>query len=388
MAPTRFEELFWQFRTLRSVSAFRILHSIVMVAGVAALTAQSVPEVRAQHDLWLSILLWSCLAFFTGEWLIRIWAAGSAAERRRYLLSTHGLIDAMAVVPIGLALALGMPRETAWLLGALWLLKLAPMSPGLSLLGRVLALEAKPLASVVVIFLVVLFLAAVSMHILERDLQPERFGSLPGALWWGVVTLTTTGYGDYVPESYLGRVIAGLVMICGVGVFGLLTGILATGFVAEGRRRDFIQNWNLVARVPFFQCLDPKGIIEITRMLRRMDVPERTIVVRRGRAGDCMYFIASGEVEVEIEPRPVRLGAGAFFGEMALLGDGVRMATVLTTVPSTLLVLDLSDFHTVTAHHPELARAVETEAARRHAELRGGPDDAKITALSADSRAR
>jgi voltage-gated potassium channel len=140
--------------------------------------------------------------------------------------------------------------------------------------------------------------------------------------------------------------------------------------------------------VPFFRALDPRGIIEVTRMLRRVDMPERTMVVRRGRRGDCMYFIARGEVEVQIAPRPVRLGEGAFFGELALLGDGLRTATVVTTVPSTLLVLDLSDFHAVTAHYPDLAVAVATEAERRRGELQAARTEVpEVASRPAASRA-
>ena len=78
-----------------------------------------------------------------------------------------------------------------------------------------------------------------------------------------------------------------------------------------------------------------------------------------------MYFIASGEVEVRLEPKPIRLGQGSFFGEIALLEGGPRMATVATTVPTTLLILDVSDFRAFTALHPDLAEAVEAEATRR-----------------------
>jgi voltage-gated potassium channel len=156
-----------------------------------------------------------------------------------------------------------------------------------------------------------------------------------------------------------------MVMICGLGVFGLWTGILATGFSAEHRRRDFVRTWDLVTRVPFLRNLYPAAIVELTRMLRRLDLAERTVVVRRGRPGDCMYFIASGEVEVKLEPRSVRLGPGSFFGEMALLERSPRTATVVTTVPSTLLILDVSDFHAFTALHPELAQEIKAEAARR-----------------------
>ena len=108
-------------------------------------------------------------------------------------------------------------------------------------------------------------------------------------------------------------------MICGIATFGLWTGILATGFAAESRRRNFIQTWDVVSKVPFFQTLDPSAITEITHMLRRVEMPARIAVVRRGKVGDCMYFIANGEVEVDIVPTPVRLGSGTFFGELALL---------------------------------------------------------------------
>ena len=78
-----------------------------------------------------------------------------------------------------------------------------------------------------------------------------------------------------------------------------------------------------------------------------------------------MYFVAAGEVEVELDPQPVRLGAGAFFGELALLGSGIRNATVRTTLPTTLLILEVAEFRTFSAHHPALAQAIEAEAQRR-----------------------
>jgi voltage-gated potassium channel len=96
------------------------------------------------------------------------------------------------------------------------------------------------------------------------------------------------------------------------------------------------------------------------------------VIVRKGRQGDCMYFIAEGLVEVA--GAGVQLGSGAFFGEMALLGDGTRTATVTAVVPSTLLVLDLTDYRIFAAHYPDLAHAVEEEAARRRAERNKKPD--------------
>jgi voltage-gated potassium channel len=204
-----------------------------------------------------------------------------------------------------------------------------------------------------------------------------------------VVTLTGTGYGDVVPQSHLGHLLGAFVMISGIGTLGLWTGILATGYAAETRRRKFIQTWDLVSRVPFFQSLDPATITEITHLLRHLEVPERTAIIRRGKVGDCMYFIAAGEVQVDVKPKPVRLGAGAFFGEFALLGDAIRTVNVTTTMSSTLLILDLADFRTLTANHPDLKRAIDDEGHRRMqenqavAERRPGGD--RATQVPSDS---
>lgn len=339
----------------------------VLAAGLAAMMALTLPGLSVQSRIWVSAALWCCLAYYTMELAVRLWRGRASHAGRNYLLSSSGVIDVLAVLPVPLVLLIGVQADVAWLLASLWLLKLAPVVPGLSLLGRVIEQEARPLASVFVLFLIVLMLSAVALFILERAGQPEHFGSLPQSLWWAVTTLTTTGYGDAVPQTFVGRMIAGLVMICGLGLFGMWAGILATGFAAEHRRRDFARNWELVTSVPFLRNLDAPSVIELTRLLRRLDLAASTIVVRRGRPGDCMYFIASGEVEVRIEPKPVRLGAGSFFGELALLDNSPRTATVITTVPSTLLILDVSDFRAFTAHHPELAQEVETEAARRRA---------------------
>jgi voltage-gated potassium channel len=342
------------FRRLGASSPARY---VVLAVGLAAMTAFTIPDLPESADILLQGCLWCCLAYFAVEGADRARAAFGAGLIRNYIFSPTGFVDLLSVVPVPVALIYGVAPPTAWLFGSLWVLKLAQNSPGLAQLGR--------LASVMVLFLIVLFLTSAAVFVLERNEQPRVFGTLSASLWWAVVTLTTTGYGDKIPITYLGRTLAAFVMICGIATFGLLTGILATGFAAERRRRNFIQTWDLVSKVPFFQSLDPAAITEITHMLRRLEVSERTVMIRRGKIGDCMYFIADGEVQVDVSPNPVRLGSGAFFGELALLGDSVRTANVSTTAPSTLLMLDLADFRTLMAHHPDLARAIEAEGERR-----------------------
>lgn len=332
------------------------------VLTMALLTVN--PAYEAAHH-WVDAVLWACLAFFVFEWLVRIRHALRAGVMLGYLLSLRGLVDAVCALAIPLALALGADPRTAWLLAVLWMVKVIPGIPGLRQLRRVIVVESGPLLSVLVIFLMVLFLASVAVYFLERDVQPATFGNVPAALWWAVVTLTTTGYGDVVPITPLGRMVAALVMISGLGVFGLWTGILATGFAAETRRDNFLKTWESVSKVPFFASLGPSAIADVTHMLRTMDLPARTMIIRKGQQGDCMYFIASGEVEVDLPGKKVQLGDGAFFGEMALLGNNLRSANITTTRVSRLLVLDLVDFRLLMARHPDLAETIDAEAKRR-----------------------
>jgi voltage-gated potassium channel len=338
---------------------------IAVLSGVAMMVLLTVdPAYEVAHH-WVDAVLWACLAYFMFEWVVRLRHAFQAHRGWTYALSGRGLLDAISAAGIPLALIFGANPKSAWLLGIVWMFKVVPGIPGLRQLRRVLVLESGPLLSVLVIFLMVLFLASVAVYYLERDAQPAAFGSVPAALWWAVATLTTTGYGDVVPVTPLGRLVAAFVMICGLGVFGLWAGILATGFAAETRRDNFLKTWESVTKVPFFAALGPAAIADVTHMLRTMDLPARAMIIRKGQAGDCMYFIANGEVEVDLPGNKVRLGEGAFFGEMALLGNNLRSANITTTQVSKLLVLDLVDFRMLMARHPDLAETIDAEAKRR-----------------------
>src|ERR1700676_1882164 len=355
-----------QFMAATTARGLTKAATIAVATGLIAMLALTIdPAYEAAHRC-IEAILWACVGFFIFEWMVRLqYAIRARRGLGHYALSGRGLVDAIAAMAVPVAIAAGADSRSAWLLGVFWLLKLVPGIPGLRQLRRVLVVEAGPLLSVLVIFLMVLFFASVAVHVLERDVQPAGFGSIPATLWWAVATLTTTGYGDVVPITPLGRLVAAVVMICGLGVFGLWTGILATGFAAETRRDNFLKTWESVSKVPFFAPLGPPAFADVTGMLRTMDLPARTTITRKGQVGDCMYFIAEGEVEVDLPGKKVTLGDGAFFGEMALLGNNLRSANITTTRVSKLLVLDLVDFRLLMARHPDLAETIDAEARRR-----------------------
>ena len=126
-----------------------------------------------------------------------------------------------------------------------------------------------------------------------------------------------------------------------------------------------IKTRNAGEKVAFFQTIGASTIAEVARLLRPRDYAAGAVIVRRGEPGDCMYFVASGEVEIEIDPEPLRLGAGEFFGEIALLTGTPRTATVFAAEACTLLRLDIAEFRELMSQQPDLTRVIYDAAHRR-----------------------
>jgi voltage-gated potassium channel len=141
-------------------------------------------------------------------------------------------------------------------------------------------------------------------------------------------------------------------------MIALPIGIVATAFADEIHRRDFIVTWGMVARVPLFAELQASDIADIMRLLRAQQVDAGGIIARRGDPADSMYFVAAGEVEIELQDKRVRLGAGHFFGEVAVLRRARRSATVTAMTRTSLLVLDARDLHVLMEREPRIAGRV------------------------------
>ncbi len=225
--------------------------------------------------------------------------------------------------------------------------------------------ERRSFLGALLIVIVLLITSATIMHMLERDAQPEVFGTVLQSMWWAVITLTTVGYGDVVPHTALGRVFGGVCALLGLFMFALPTSIMARAFLEQIKRRDFVVNAQLVSRVPLFASIGVMRMVEIATMLKPRHVPPLYTVVRRGDSADSMYFILSGELEVQVLPKPVRLQAGDFFGEMGLLDRSPRTATVTAVTDTKLLMLAEEDFHKLMRAYPEMRAAIERVAAAR-----------------------
>ncbi len=341
-------------------------------AGIAVMLADTVDPWREAYGELFENAFHLISAFFVAEFLLRLMTSPGAPgieqrpgwrARLAWGLSTGGILDLFGALPGVLNIV--FETKDAILFGLIWVAKLVSYAPGLVGLRRAIGNARQALLSVLLGFVVVLLAASSLEYLFERAVQPDAFGSIPAALWWGIVTMTNAGYGDSVPQTVPGRMLAGVVMVCGIVVLALVAGILATGFAQEMRRYAFLRTWNIVAKVQFFQTIGASVIAEVARLLRPRDYPAGAVIVRRGEPGDCMYFIASGEVEIEIAPAPLRLGTGDFFGEIALLTGTPRTATVVAAEPCTLLRLDIVEFRELMGRQPELARVIYDAAHQR-----------------------
>lgn len=186
-------------------------------------------------------------ALFAAEYLARLWTCvedrrpGERAWRRRlrFMLTPSALFDLFTIAVtfasfIGInALAFRLVR----LLRILRLAKLGRMSSALTLLLETVRSRRYELTVTLGLAVTVLVLGAMALYWLEGDLQPAQFGSIPRALWWAVVTLTTIGYGDAYPVTAAGKAMAAVVAFAGIGLIAMPTGILASGFSEAVRTR-------------------------------------------------------------------------------------------------------------------------------------------------------
>lgn len=357
------------------VQAALFLLIFANIVAVVLETVEPLAKAYARFFDWFEIV---SVALFLIEYVLRLYACTASPReqfhrpvmgRLRFALTPMAIVDLVAILPLFFLLLGGVDIGSLRLVRILRVFKLMRYSPAMAMLGRVVYNERKGLFGAFVILLILLLLSSTAAYYLEREGQPKTFGSIPDAMWWAMAALTTVGYGDVTPMTTLGRIIAGFVAILGIGAIALPTGILASAFIEEAKRRDFTVTWQLLVDVPFFQQLMAPRIADLVRVLRPRFVQTDEVIVRKGDEGDSMFIIASGEVEVELGAgrQPVILGTGQFFGELALIERTTRTATVRAVDECKLLELSGKDFHELMRHHPELKESIHKIAAERRA---------------------
>jgi voltage-gated potassium channel len=356
-------------------SRFVRLIVVIIVIDVLAMILASVPEFDARFGTLFTVVKIGAVVAFALEYAARLWSVVGHSPRGlspgwtriEYALSGLGIIDLLAFLPASVALLAGS-GQTLVLFGMLPFLKLVRYSPALRSLLAALHAERRTLVGCLVILAGAVLLFASLLYGIEHEVQPEKFGTIPQAMWWAIVTLGTVGYGDVVPVTPLGKLVSVFAIVTGLMMIALPVAIISTAFADEIRRRDFVVTWGMLARVPLFSHLAATEIADIMRLLRARTIEAGEILVRRGEAASSMYFITAGEVEIELPGQRVRLSDGTFFGEIALLRRTKRSGTVTARRKTRLLALDAQDFHALIERMPALAAHIRKTAKARLAD--------------------
>ncbi len=224
----------------------------VIILNVVAVIMETVEWIRVSYwDFFYYFDLIS-VTIFTIEYVLRVWSSNHEEKykhpvwgRLKYMVSIGAIIDLIAIVPFFLHMFFGLDidlREIRMLrlFRVLRLFRLTAYTKSAQMIGNVFRKRYKELLVAFVLAGFLIIIASCIMYFAEHDhpspeLGYSLFTSIPKTIWWSVVTLTTTGYGDMYPVTNLGKALASLIMLTGIAFFALPAGIITAGFIDEFR---------------------------------------------------------------------------------------------------------------------------------------------------------
>lgn len=360
----------------RASRAFELFILVMILANIAVFCAETVPEIEASYGTWFHAFELVSVVVFSIEYALRIWTAvevpflsrmSPLKARLKFARRPLQVLDLLAVLPFYLGTLIGLDLIVLRALRLLRLFKLSRYSPAMHTLIRVVSSEARTLTGAAILLMAALLFSSTGMYFIEGKVQPDKFGSVPLAAYWAMTTLTTVGYGDVAPITPLGKLWAMLTMLFGLCILALPVAIISSGFAQEAGRRDFVVTWSLMSRIPMLAELDTAEVAELMPMLHSRHLPPNTEVMAAGSPGDAMYFVASGEVELQSASRHSRFGTGEFFGVVAMLDNDVQAGRFVTRTRCRLLKLFREDFHRIEMRSPQIGAHIRQVAANRKA---------------------
>ncbi len=214
---------------------FALFVQSLIVVSLVCFSVETLPGLPG----WaVDVLAWAevvLVGLFTVEYLARLFVAD---RRLRFVFSFFGLVDLLAILPFYISTGLDLRAVRAFRLLRLFrIFKLFRYNRAIHRFHNALLIAKEELILFSCAGLIVLYLAAVGIYYCEHEVQPDQFGSVFHSLWWAVATLTTVGYGDVYPVTVGGKVFTFLVLMIGLGVVAVPTGIVASA-LAEARDTD------------------------------------------------------------------------------------------------------------------------------------------------------
>ncbi|EGM76362.1 Ion channel [Rheinheimera sp. A13L] len=219
----------------RGMSPLNIAIALVIILGILLAVIQTEPNIRQGHEHWFRYTELALGSLFLLEYLARLWTCienDSIKSRWQHFFSFFAMADLLAIV-VAFSLYMGnggVILRLVLLIRVIRLARLGRFSTALECIAVAIRSRTYELLVSGIFGVIVLLFAATCLYLVEGDIQPEAFGSIPRATWWAVATLTTVGYGDVYPITLLGRILAGITAVTGICMIAVPTGILASAF--------------------------------------------------------------------------------------------------------------------------------------------------------------
>lgn len=201
---------------------------ILIVLSLICFTVETIPGLNPDTYKLLNTLEIIFVAIFTLEYAARVYLA---KKKLKFIFSFFGLIDLIAILPFYLSLGFDLRSVRAVrFIRVFRLLKLTRYNSAVNFLRDAFRESKEELLVFTFLASSLLYLTSVGIYYFEKDLQPEEFGSVPQALWWSVVTLTSVGYGDVTPISTAGKIFTSIILFLGIGLISVPSAIMVSAF--------------------------------------------------------------------------------------------------------------------------------------------------------------
>ena len=221
----------------------------LVLCNILSVILESVSSLQAVYGQYFDLFEFWSVMFFTLEYVLRFWATGATYSdhgqkwrgRREYIFGFYGVIDLLAILPFYLQMLFpGADMRALRILRLVRVLKLSHYNSALEDLFNAVKNEARSFIAALYLLTIAIILTSSLMYYAEGDTQPEHFSSIPASMYWAIITLTTVGFGDISPVTWIGQVLATITAFIGVCTVAMLTGIVASSFATQMARRRVV----------------------------------------------------------------------------------------------------------------------------------------------------
>jgi voltage-gated potassium channel len=348
---------------------------ILIITNVVMVTLETVPSAYTPNKVLFANFETFTVFFFAIEYVIRLWACvedprvGTVRPfigRIRFAARPMAAVDLLSFAPYFVTMLTGgaLDLRALRILRLLRLLKLARYSQALPAMLAVLYAERRALIGSFILLMCAVCLSAEVMHLIEGGGQPNDFGTLPSAMYWSITTLSTVGYGDVIPHTYLGKLVSGFTMIIGLLLFAMPIGIISAGFVNGLNRREFSITWSMVKRQPLFEDFDVEAVSYIVELMGARVIQEHVRISTSGQPGENFYLVISGRARAEDDIGTWEMEAGDMIGDEMITGDTGYTKTITARSEMRLMVIPAEDMRRLCRKYPLLEKRINNDLTR------------------------